>query len=92
MEEDYGFRRSSFEGCCHAREIQTLGGCGEVGVCGNGEINVGKDLVVVGPCWVTEVDARRPRVEFTEEEGTKVNSTCTGDGLYAACAVFCKCW
>lgn len=56
---------------------------GKVWVGLNGNVYVGEDLVVVGPCWVGEVDGlvMRAREEFREEEGSEMEGACAGDGL-----------
>lgn len=55
-------------------------------------MDVGEDLVVVGPCWVAEVDGWFAGVEFREEESSKMDGTCAGDGLETANSFFCKSW
>ena len=47
---------------------------------------------MVGPCWVAEIDGGLARVEFREEEGAEMYSSCAGDGLDAACALFGESW
>jgi hypothetical protein len=54
----------------HAIEVKTLGFLGEVGVVGEVEADVCEDLVVIGPCWVGEVDGGLLRVEFGQEKTT----------------------
>jgi hypothetical protein len=52
-------------------------------------------LIVVGPCWATEVDGgggMHLAVEPGEEEGSEVDSTCTGDGLEGGDALLSDRW
>jgi len=74
--------RGSFEGREHAIKVEGSGSRTEVGVCLDGDTDVGEDLVVVGPCWRGEVDGRRRfGEEFREEETAEVDCASTGDGL-----------
>lgn len=56
---------------------------GEVGVGFYGEVDVGEDLVVVGPGWGGEVDGLvfGAEVEFGEEKTAEVDGAGAGDGL-----------
>lgn len=54
----------------HAIEVETFGLGGEVGVLGEGETDIGENLLVVGPRGVGEVDCWFLGVEFCEEETT----------------------
>lgn len=97
VEEDYGAGWGGLEGLEHAGEVEAFGLLVEVGVCGEGEADVGEDLVVVGPCWVREVDGWLVRVEFGEEEAAEVDGAGAGDGLQGAdlevlVACFCSSW
>lgn len=86
VQEDDGAGGSIAQGGEHAGEVETLGLRVEVGVVGEGEVDVGEDLVVVGPGWVGEVDGglRVGGVEFGEEESAQVHGTGAGDGLEGA--------
>ena len=55
-------------------------------------MDVGEDLVVVGPCWIAEIDGGLARVEFRDEQATEMDGACAGDGLYAAGALFGQSW
>ena len=68
----------------HAIEVKALGLLGEVGVVGEGEADIGEDLVVIGPCWVGEVDGRFLGVEFGQEETAQVDSAGSRDSLQRA--------
>lgn len=83
VEEDDAAVGSVLEGGAHAVEVETFGLGGEVGVGLDGQVDVGEDLVVVGPGWVGEVDGLvvGARVEPGEEEGSEVDGTGAGDGL-----------
>lgn len=87
VEEDDGALGGVREGLLHADEVETLGLLVEVGVLGNGQTDVGEDLVVVGPCWVAEVDGRLLGgiairvVEAREEETAEMAGAGAGDGL-----------
>jgi hypothetical protein len=89
VQEDDGAGGSVAQGGEHAREVEALGLGVEVGVVGEGEVDIGEDLVVVGPGWVGEVDGglRVGGVEFGEEESAQVHGTGAGDGLEGAYAV-----
>lgn len=54
-----------------------------VRVFGDGEVDVGEDLFVVGPGWVGEVDGGFGvgGVEAGEEEAAEVEGAGAGDGL-----------
>lgn len=55
---------------------------GEIGICLDRELDVGEDLVVIGPCWRREVKLFRVlRVKVCEEEGSQVDSTGAGNSL-----------
>lgn len=70
VEEDDRAGRRCLQRLEHTGEIEAFGLFGEVGVGGQLEADVCEDLVVVGPCWVREVDGGFGglRVEFREEE------------------------
>ena len=72
----------------HSREIEALGGLGEVGIVFDWEVDVGEDLVVVRPCWITEVDGGFAGIEFRDEESSEMNGSRAGDGLDGGCALF----
>lgn len=86
VQEDDGAGGSIAQGGEHAGEVEAFGLRVEVGVVGEGEVDVGEDLVVVGPGWVGEVDGgfRVGGVEFGEEESAQVHGTGAGDGLEGA--------
>lgn len=69
MQEDDATRRRLLNGRYHAREVKAFGLRGEIGVGFYREIDIGKNLVVVGPCWGGEVDGliRGAGIEFGEE-------------------------
>jgi hypothetical protein len=82
VQEDYAATWCGLDGGKHALEVKTLGFGAVVGVCLNGEVYIGEDLVVVGPGWRGEVDGRRGfGEEFGEEEAAEVDCASTGDGL-----------
>lgn len=72
---------SSLDGSLHALKVQAIGLLGEVRVVGNLEANVSKDLLVVSPGRVGQVDGPVALVELGEEEGTKMDGAGAGDGL-----------
>ena len=88
MEEDDGTGRGSAQGGDHAIEVEALGLRGEVGVVGEGESDIGEDLVVVGPGWRGEVERGFVGMEAREEETSQMNGARAGDGLKRADAVF----
>lgn len=55
-------------------------------------MDIGEYLVVVGPCWIAEVDGGRAWVEFRDEQATEMDGACAGDCLYAAGALFGESW
>ena len=69
----------------HAIEVEAFGLDGEVGVGLYGEMDVGEDLVVVGPCGGGEVDGLvgGAGVEAGQEEGAEVDGAGAGDSLQA---------
>lgn len=69
----------------HAVEVEAFGFDGEVWIGIYGEVDVGEDLVVVGPCWGGEVDGLvgRAGIEAGEEESTEVDGAGAGDSLKA---------
>lgn len=81
VEENDGSIGGGLDGGLHALKVQTLGLLGEVGVLGNGEADIGEDLVVVGPGWVGEVDGAVALVELGEEESAEMDGAGAGDGL-----------
>ena len=91
VEEDDGAGGGGVEGAEHAGEVEAFGLGVEVGVVGEGEADVGEDLVVVGPGRVGEVElgAGSLGVEFGEEEGAEVDGAGAGDGLEGAYLGFC---
>ena len=70
VQQDDAAIRGGFDGRAHAGEVEAFGRRGEVGVCGDGEVYVCEDLVVVRPGWGGEVDGLLggAGVEFGEEE------------------------
>lgn len=87
VEEDDRALGGVREGLLHAFNVEALGLLVEVGVLGDGEADVGEDLVVVGPCWIAEVDggllggiAVRV-VEARKEETAEMAGASAGDGL-----------
>lgn len=85
VEEDDAALGGGFDGGAHAVVVEALGLRGEVGVGFYGEVDVGEDLVVVGPCWGGEVDGLvvGALVELGEEEAAEVDGAGAGDGLEA---------
>lgn len=67
----------------HAIDVEAAGGRVVVGVFGDGEVDVCEDLLVVGPCWVGEVDGGFGvgGVEAREEEAAEVQGAGARDGL-----------
>ena len=88
MEEDDGTGRGSAQGGDHAIEVEALGLRGEVGVVGEGEADIGEDLVVVGPGWRGEVEGGLVGMKARQEETSQVDGARAGDGLKRADAVF----
>jgi hypothetical protein len=84
-EDDRAERRCPQRGD-HAVEVEALGLGGEVGVVGEGEADIGEDLVVIGPGWVGEVDGGLGLcgVELGEEEAAQVDGAGSRDGLEGA--------
>ena len=71
MKEYNGAFGGGLDGGEHAFKVETLGLCAEVGVCLDGQVDIGEDLVVVGPCRRREVDSGRwLGNELGEEETT----------------------
>lgn len=81
VQEDDRAIRGCPQGLQHAIEVKALGLLGEVGVIGEGEADIGEDLVVIGPCWVGEVNGRFLRMEFGQEETAQVDGAGSRDGL-----------
>ena len=88
VEEDDGTWRGSAQGGNHAIEVEALGLRGEVGVVGEGEADIGEDLVVVGPGWRGEVEGGLFGMKARKEETSQVDGACAGDGLKRADAIF----
>lgn len=63
----------------HTLEVKALGLSREVWVVLDGKLHIGKDLVVVGPCRVGNVDGlglgSRGVVELGQESGAQVDSS-----------------
>ena len=91
MQEDDTVVWGFGDGFFHASKIKTFRSFREVGVCGNGDVDVVKDLVVVGPCWVANVDCRL-LVELREEESAEMDSPSAGNGLYGMRALLSESW
>ena len=81
MEKDDGVVWSVCNPFLHAGEIQAFGLFGEVRIGRNRKLNIGEDLIVVGPCWAAEVDGWRPGVEFLEEQSSQMHGSCARNGL-----------
>lgn len=67
----------------------------EVRVCLDGQVDVGEDLVVVGPCGRAKVDGGGGvdfAIELREEEGAEVDGACAGDGLEGSYPLLFYCW
>ncbi len=64
-------------------KVQALGLVGEVGVLGNGQADIGEDLVVIGPGGIGEVDSGLGLrgVELGEEETAQMDGAGSRDGL-----------
>ena len=88
MQQDNAMIWGIRDSVLHTSEIEAFSLFREVRVGSDREVDVGEDLVVVGPCWVAEVDGGRAGVEFREEESSQVHSTCAGNGLDGACTLF----
>lgn len=61
----------------HSSKIQTLGVFREVGICGDGKLDIAEDLVVICPGWVAEVDGGGAWVKLGEEESSQVHGSST---------------
>lgn len=59
-------------------------------------MNVGEDLVVVGPCWIREIDSLAfgggRVIKSGEEESTQVHSTSAGHTLEGVDPSLSNCW
>lgn len=73
VEEDDGAGGRCLQRMEHAVEVEAFCLLVEVGVGGDFEADVGEDLVVVGPCWIGEVDGGFVGVEFGEEEAAQMD-------------------
>ena len=80
VEEDDTVRGSGLQSREHAIEVKTFGLRGPVGIIGSREVDIVKDLLVVGPCWAGEVDLGR-REELGEKETTEMDGAGAGDSL-----------
>ncbi len=79
----------SFGDCfLHSGKVKAFCGFREVRIRSDGNGDIGKYLVVVGPGWVAEIDLGVARIEFGEEESTQMYCSCTRNGLEGACALF----
>ena len=87
MEEDDAVIRRLRYRLLHSSKIETFCGFREVRVGSNGNRDIGEDLIVIGPCWIAEIDLGLARIELCEEESTQVHCSCAGDGLDGACAL-----
>lgn len=85
MEQYDAARLSLLDGGTHAREVKAFCFRRKIGVRLRRKLDVGEDLVMIGPCGVGEINClvRRPWIEFRKEESTKMKGTRTGDGLDA---------
>lgn len=81
MQQDDGAGRGGAQAGDHAIEVETLGLGVEVGVLHDGQAHAAKDLVVVGPGRVGEVDGRRLGMEAREEESPQMDGASARDGL-----------
>ena len=82
MQENDAAAGCRLDGGKHAIKVKSFCFCTEVGVCFHGQVDIGKDLVVVGPCWRGEVDGGcRFGEEFRKEEAAEVDCASAGDGL-----------
>ena len=82
VEEDDAALFCGLEGGDHTVEVKTFSFGGEVRVGLDGEVDVGEDLVVVGPCWCGEVDCWCGfGQKLGEEETTEMDGACARDGL-----------
>lgn len=54
----------------------------------DGNTDIGEDLVVIGPCWVGQIDGLVALVEFGEEESTQMAGTGARDGLDGGDSLF----
>lgn len=79
VQEEDAPLRGFLDGRHHAGEIEAFGLGREIGVGFDGQVHVGEDLVVVGPCWGGEVDrlVGWARVEFGEEQSAQVDGART---------------
>lgn len=59
----------------HSNEIDSLGGFGKVWIGCNRQMDVRKDLFVVCPCWVANVDGWILGVEPRQEETTEIDGS-----------------
>lgn len=86
VQEDDGAERRCPQRAHHAVEVEALGLGREVGVVGEGEADIGEDLVVIGPGGIGEVDGGLGLrgVELGEEEAAQVNGAGSRDGLEGA--------
>lgn len=78
----------------HAFEVKALGALVKVWVRRRRHLDVGEDLVVVGPGGVRQVHDRVAidlAIELLEEEGSEVQSSSAGDGLHRCDAAFGRC-
>ncbi len=83
VQEDDAAFGGGVDGRAHAVVVEAFGLRGEVGVGFDGQVDVGEDLVVVGPGRGGEVDGLvvGADVEFGEEETAEVDGAGAGDGL-----------
>lgn len=72
----------------HSSKVKTFRGFREVWVRSNGNGDIGKDLVVVGPGWAAEIDLGVTRIELSQEESTQMYCSCARNCLEGACALF----
>lgn len=79
MQHDDTARWGLLDSRTHAGEVEAVRFFREVRVSLYWEIDVGEDLVVIGPSGRGEIHRLvcRPRIEFREKEGTEMESTCT---------------
>jgi len=60
----------------HPIEVEAFGRLGEIWICRDGNVNIGEDLIVVGPGWVAEINGRLARVELGQEQASEMDSSC----------------